>query len=195
MLKRTRKEQKEQTRTGLVDRAEALFAKNGIGTTTTADVAKALRVSHGTVFIHFATRDQLVLSVVERFGERLAAELESKLSEGLSLTQLLRAHLSVLAEFEDFYLRLISESASLPAPIRSIVYAMNASLSYRFFAAAKEGMASGKLKKLDQATFFNTWMALLHYNIMNRDLFADKTPILSEAGEDILRQFLTLVKT
>lgn len=194
-MKLTRKEQKEQTRAGLVGRAEALFAKNGIGATTTADVAKALRVSHGTVFIHFATRDQLILAVVEEFGERLSSALKSKLADDLSLPQLLRAHLAVLADFEDFYLRLISESQSLPPRIRSIVYSMNASLSYRFFEAAKDGMASGKLKKLDQASFFNAWMAILHYHILNRDLFSDQTPIASACGEDILRQFMALIKT
>lgn len=194
-MKLKRKEQKEQTRAGLVDRAMALFAKNGIAMTTTADVAKALRVSHGTVFIHFATRDQLVLAAVEEFGSRLSAELKSKLADGLSLPQLLRAHLAVLADFEDFYLRLISESQSLPPRIRSIVYSMNASLSYRFFEAAAGGMAAGKLKKLDQPSFFNAWLAILHYHILNRDLFADETPIASVKGEDILRQFMTLIKT
>jgi AcrR family transcriptional regulator len=194
MLKLTRKEQKEQTRMSLVERAEDLFAKKGIAATTTADVAKALKLSHGTVFIHFATRDDLVMAVVERFGERLAAEFGRKLADDLPLQQLLRAHLAVLAEFEDFYLRLIAESQSLPPKIRSVVFAINASLSYRFYKAAKEGMEAGKIKKLDQAAFFNTWMAILHYQLLNRDLFSDQTPILSRAGEDILRQFLLLVK-
>ena len=61
----SRKEQKEKTRLGLVRSAEVLFAKHGISRTTTADVAKTLRVSHGTVFVHFPTRDDLILAVVE----------------------------------------------------------------------------------------------------------------------------------
>jgi hypothetical protein len=71
---------------------------------------------------------------------------------------------------------------------------MNAALSYRFYSAAKQLMATGSIKKIDQATFFNTWMALLHYQIMNRDLFSEKKPILTETGEEILRQFLLLIK-
>ncbi len=194
-MKLTRKEQKQQTRAGLVDRAMTLFAKNGIATTTTADVAKALRVSHGTVFIHFATRDQLILAVVEEFGDRLSSALKNELADGLSLAELLKAHLAVLSDFEDFYLRIISESQSLPPRIRSIVYSMNASLSYRFFEAAEGDMARGKLKKLDQPSFFNAWMAVLHYHILNRDLFSDEMPITRAKGEDILRQFLALIKT
>lgn len=191
----TRKEQKERTRNGLVDRAEKLFAKKGISNTTTADVAKELKVSHGTLFVHFATRDDLVKAVVDDFGERLSAALGERLSEEQSLKDLLKAHLSVLSEFEDFYLRLIAESQSLPGHIRSIIYAINASLSYRFYKAAKAQMADGSIKKMSQVLFFNTWMGLVHYYIQNRDLFSDQVPILSEVGDDIVRHFFNLIKT
>jgi hypothetical protein len=108
---------------------------------------------------------------------------------------LLRGHLAVLAAFEDVYLRLISESQSLPPRVRSIVHAINASLSYRFYAAAKPLMAKGRIKRLDQPAFFNTWMSLVHYRIANRDLFSDQTPILSRDGDELVRLFLRLVHT
>lgn len=190
----TRKEQKERTRASLIQKATLLFAQNGIGATTTADVAKSLSVSHGTVFVHFPTRDELILGVVEQFGERLSDELKKKLSDDLSLKEMLRAHLNVLSDFEDFYLRLISESQTLPPQIRSLVYAMNSSLSYRFYRAAQKLMKDGSIKKLEQAQFFTSWMALLHYLILNRDLFSEKTPILKHKGEEILRLFFSLIK-
>lgn len=190
----TRKVQKERTRTGLVDRAEMLFARKGISNTTTADVAKELKVSHGTLFVHFATRDDLVHAVIDAFGERLSAALGARLSDEHDLRDLLKGHVSVLAEFEDFYLRLIAESQSLPPHIRSIVYAINASLSYRFYKAAKTQMNDGSIKKMSQVLFFNTWMGLVHYYVQNRDLFSDKTPILNEVGDDIIRHFFNLLK-
>lgn len=195
MEKISRKEQKEKTRAGLVEQAEALFALKGISITTTADVAKALKVSHGTLFVHFPTREDLIKSVVDEFGERLSAALGARCSDDLKLKDLLKSHLSVLADFEDFYMRLISESQSLPSHIRSIVYSMNASLSYRFYRAAKQEMDKGQIKKMSQVLFFNTWMGLVHYYILNRDLFSEKTPILNEVGDELLRHFFHLIKT
>jgi AcrR family transcriptional regulator len=195
MEKITRKEQKEKTRVGLISQAEGLFAKHGISQTTTADIAKALQVSHGTVFIHFPTREDLILAVVDRFGERLSTELGKRFALDLSLKELLKAHVAVLSEFEDFYLRLISESQSLPPQIRSQLYALNASLSYRVYRAAKDAMKEGQIKKIEQAPFFNTWLGLLHYHIQNRDLFSERTPILKEIGDDLIRQFMNLIKT
>jgi AcrR family transcriptional regulator len=194
MEKTSRKEQKEKTRAGLVSQAENLFALNGISSTTTADIAKALKVSHGTLFVHFPSREDLIKAVVDEFGEKLSAALGARFSTHLKLRDLLKAHLAVLAEFEDFYMRLVCESQSLPAHIRSIVYSMNASLSYRFYRAAKTEMDKGLIKKMTQVHFFNTWMGLVHYYIMNRDLFSQKTPILNEVGDDLLRHFFHLIK-
>jgi len=194
MQKVTRQEQKERTRAGLVDQAELLFAEHGISQTTTADIAKSLKVSHGTLFLHFPTREDLIKAVVEEFGARLATELEQCFSEDQTLRELLKAHVSVLAEFENFYLRLISESQALPPHVRSIVYAMNASLSYRFFRAAKIEMDKGNIKKMSQIFFFNSWMALINYYILNRDLFSEKSPILKEVGDDLLKHFYFLIK-
>lgn len=190
----TRKEQKEKTRSGLVKKAEKLFADQGISLTTTADIAKSLKVSHGTLFVHFPTRENLIKAVVDEFGERLSAALGNCLSDDLSLKALLKGHLSVLAEFEDFYMRLISESQNLPPHIRSIVYSINASLSYRFYRAAKAEMSKGLIKKMTQVHFFNTWMGLVHYYILNRDLFSERNPILVEVGDDLLHHFFHLIK-
>ena len=195
MKKLTRVEQKENTRQGLIQEALRLFSKNGIAVTTTAEVAKAMQISHGTVFIHFPTREDLILGVVDSFGEQLASALGSKFSSEMSLKQMLTAHLHVLSAFEDFYMRLISESPCLSPHIRGQVFAMNSSLSYRFFRAAQALMKTGELKKIDQVHFFNTWMALLHYSIMNRDLLSEQTPILQHKGPDILRNFYSLIST
>ena len=70
----TRQEQKVVTRDRLVNAAMALFARKGIMNTTTADVAKSVRMSHGVVFLHFPTRDDLVIAVIDEFGRQLAAE-------------------------------------------------------------------------------------------------------------------------
>src|SRR5260370_8025184 len=70
----TRQEQKVVTRDRLVNAAMALFARKGIVNTTTADVAKAVRMSHGVLFLHFPTRADLVIAVIDEFARRLPAQ-------------------------------------------------------------------------------------------------------------------------
>ncbi|RYX81934.1 hypothetical protein EON73_04555, partial [bacterium] len=137
--------------------------------------------------------DDLIKAVVDEFGEKLSGALGARFLVDLKLRELLKAHVSVLAEYEGFYMRLVLESQTLPPHIRSVFYSMNASLSYRFYRAAKAEIDKGIIKKMTQVHFFNTWMGLVHYYIMNRDLFSEKTPILTEVGEDLLRHFFHLI--
>src|SRR5438309_1005608 len=114
MLAATRQEQKAATRDRLVTAAMALFARKGIVQTTTADIAKSIRMSHGVVFLHFPKRDDLVIAVIDEFGRRLAVEFRQALEQDLGLRAVLRAHLRVLADFEPFYARLVPEAELLP---------------------------------------------------------------------------------
>src|SRR3982074_3691208 len=92
----------------------ALFARKAILHTTNADIAKSIRMSHGIVFLHFPTRDDLVIAVIDEFGRRLAVEFRQAFEHDLGLRAVLHAHLRVLAEFEPFYARLVIEAPLLP---------------------------------------------------------------------------------
>ena len=69
MLPATRQEQKEATRERLVNAAMELFARNGIAQTTTADIAKSIGMSHGNVFVHFPSREDLVIAVIDELDD------------------------------------------------------------------------------------------------------------------------------
>ncbi len=190
----TRQEQKELTRSGLIQTATRLFAKNGIANTATADVAKAQKVSHGTVFVHFPTREDLILAVIDEFATKLSQEFGNCMQQS-DLRKLLVFHLEVLAEYEDFYHRLISELAHLPPKVQSMVFMLNAAISWKLYESAKPLMESGHLKKMSQPFLFNTWIALVQYHVMNRELLSDKLPILKEKKNEMIDHFINLIQT
>src|SRR5262245_6352874 len=95
---KTRKEQKDATRRLIIRAAEKLFAARGITQTTTADIARAVKLSHGAVFVHFPSREALVVAVIEAFGARLSQAFAEQVSGDLE--GVLRSHLAVLADYE-----------------------------------------------------------------------------------------------
>src|SRR5438034_8963279 len=109
----------------------ALFARKGIVQTTTADIAKSIRMSHGVVFLHFPKRDDLVIAVIDEFGRRLGVEFRQALEQDLGLRAVLRAHLRVLAEFEPFYARLVTEAPTMPPNVRISHLILHAAVSQR----------------------------------------------------------------
>jgi len=191
----TRQEQKIATRGRLVNAAMVLFARDGIAGTTTADIAKSIRMSHGNVFVHFAKRDDLVIAVIDEFGRRLQVEFRQVLEEGLGLRAALRAHLKVLAEFEPFYSRLVIEAPMLPAKVRSTLMMLHGAVSQRLFIAFERERKLGRVRKIERPLLFNTWIGLVHHYLVNRDLFANGDSVIAEHGETLVQHFMTLVKS
>jgi AcrR family transcriptional regulator len=63
------------TRDRVLDAAEDALRRFGPGKTTVVDVARALGVSHGTVYRHFASKAELLDAVLGRWLSRISAPL------------------------------------------------------------------------------------------------------------------------
>ena len=190
----TRQEQKAATRDRLVNAAMALFARKGIVQTTTADIARSIRMSHGVVFLHFPKRDDLVIAVIDEFGRRLAVEFRQALEQDLGLRAVLQAHLRVLAEFEPFYARLVIEAPLLPPKVRSTLLMLHAAVSQRLFLALERERKAGRARRFERPLLFNTWIGLVHHYLVNRNLFAAGASVIAEQGDTLVQHFMTLVK-
>jgi AcrR family transcriptional regulator len=196
MQKVCRKDQKDLTRKKLIDTAIHIFARQGITATTTADVAKAAGVSHGTVFLHFPCRDDLVFAAIRRFGKHLCAAFEAHTQNNIKdLRGVLKAHLQVLFEFEDFYSRLVKEAHLLSPKIKSYFFILQASVSHRMFVNAEYGMQQGKVRRIKRDLLFNTWIALVHYYLTHRDIFSPEKSVIQEKSKELIDHFMSLVKT
>lgn len=198
----TRQEQKEATRVRLVNAAMALFARKGIAGTTTADIAKSIQMSHGNVFVHFPRRDDLVVAVIDEFGRRLSTEFRQAMvrdsqrdsNRELKLRALLQAHLKVLAEFEPFYARLVTEAPMLPPKVRSTLFMLHATVSLRMFMALERERKLGRARKIEQPLLFATWIGLVHHYVINRDMFTNGDSVIAVMGDTLVQHFMALVR-
>lgn len=62
----------------LLDAAESLFRERGFPGTTTAQIAKAAKVSERTLFWYFPSKDHVLVAVVERAAARIDASLRRR---------------------------------------------------------------------------------------------------------------------
>jgi AcrR family transcriptional regulator len=194
MAQISRREQMDATRQRLIETALEFFAARGFANASTADFAKAARVSHGAVFLHFPTREALVLRVLDTFGDRLAAAFKTAMQGESQVEGVLRAHVDALREYENFYARLVQEGALLPPKARSLLFMLHAAVSRRLRLAAEAEAATGRMRPMAPHLLFNTWIALLHYYIANRDVFAPGESVLAAKGDELVAHFLGLVR-
>ncbi len=189
-----RDRQKSRTRERLMAVAFDLFSRRGIGVTTTVEVARGAGVSHGTVFAHFRTKEELVVSVIQRYTTRVVERIHERAGSGAGLEGVLAAHLAGLARYERFYARLVAEGASLPQRARTTLLGIQSAISFHLAAAAEREMEAGRIKRIPVHLLFNTWLGLIHHYLVNRDLFACGESVLAERGGELVDHFMGLLR-
>src|SRR5262245_40051773 len=190
--------QKAATREKVVESALELFAKQGIVETKTADIAKAIGMSHGVIFLHFPKRDDLVIAVIDEFGRRLAGELRRAMEGGpeqhAELKGVLQAHLRVLEDFEPFYARVVTEAPLLPPVIRSTLLALQMAVANRMRIVMTREHAAGQVRVKPGPLLFHTWIGLVHHYLVNRDLFTNGGSVIAAKKAELIDHFMSLVQ-
>lgn len=183
--------QKENTRKKIIETAYQIYSNQGF-TATTAAIAIESGVSHGTIFVHFPSVNELLAYLIQDFGSTLALELRS-LSGSNDVSELLKTYLGVLVKHEDFYIRLISERSLLPEDVQMIYANIQSTVAFHFNNVIEREMENQSIKKIPVHMVFNTWMGLLHYYLLNKDFFSPETSVLERYGTDLIEVFLKLI--
>ena len=171
-----------------------VVAAEGIAGASTAAIAKATGKAHGTVFVHFPTRDALVGELVAEVGRTMSAQLAKLAGEAPTLSEVLDAHLAALAKHERLYARVLAEAATLPKAARAQVFALQSGVAFRLRGAWERARAQGAVRAIDPVTLGNTWIALTNHYLMNRDLFAPGGSVIAQCGASLKAQLLELIR-
>jgi len=194
MNKTKRQLQKEQTRRVLLETAFIEFGRNGIMSTRMSDIANAAKVSHGTVFAHFETQEALISAVIEEFGEKITLRTHELATNCAGVREVLSAHLTGIMEVEEFYTRLVIESRMLPKVSRETFVMIQSAISLHLSQAAQREMEAGTIAPMPVALLFNTWVGLIHYYLINGDLFAPEGQVLKRYGQSLLDHYMSLLQ-
>lgn len=174
--------QKEQTRFHLLEKAYEEFASRGFLAGKTLDIAKAAGVSHGTLFLHFPTKEELLSKTLDEFALKLGATLQ-KLKG--SPREVLSAHLEAIRACEPFYAHLVIEGPLLPPFLRSKVFMIQSGIAHHL----EKSLSKGNLPFI-----LNSWLGLIHYYLTHRDLFAPGGSVIQVHGKDLLENFMQTFK-
>lgn len=67
----------DQVRDTILKVARSLFAQYGFKKTSVDDIARRARIGKGTIYLHFASKEEIFAGVVHQVGEAVLAALES----------------------------------------------------------------------------------------------------------------------
>jgi AcrR family transcriptional regulator len=192
-MKTKRQLQKENTRQKIIETAYQVYSEQGF-TATTSAIAKRAGVSHGTIFVHFQSLNELLACLVEDFGSTLSLEIHDLAERNNTVEELLKAHLGILVKHEDFYIRLITERSLLPEDVQLTFANIQSTYAYHFNKIIGREIENQTIKNIPVHMIFNTWMGLVHYYLLNKDFFSPEIPLLKRYGRELTETFLELIK-
>ena len=185
--------QKAQTRKKIIAAAIKIYSEHGFQAPTTL-IANEAQLSHGSIFVHFPTVEDLLLCLLENFSNDLNAELHSLTQSGRKIAKLLDMHINALIKHEDFYKRLVKEAVYLPEEAKNTFIAIQSTVAIHFLQVLEHEINAGKIKDLPFHMLFNTWLGLVHYYLLNGDLFAPRESVLKRYKNTLIKCFLSLIK-
>lgn len=192
VTQRTR--QRDVTRRQLVEAGLRVVAVSGFAGASTAAIAQETGKAHGTVFLHFRTRDALVAELVAEIGRGMSSRLTELESVAPNLSEVMDAHLKTLGENEVLYSRLLGEASTLPLAARAYIFALQSGIASRLRDAYLRQRARAEVREIDPVTLANLWISLSNHYLLNRDLFAPGTSVIAKCGAQLKAQVLDLMR-
>ena len=145
----------ETRRREILEQALELFASRGYHDTGVADIAAALRMSHGTFYRYFDSKRAILDEVVDELGERIRTAVRSEASlEGLTSAAAYEAHvrqaasalLGIVADDPRIAQLLFFEATGVDEAIRDRVLALIDQLRARIAEHLRTGVEAGYLR-------------------------------------------------
>jgi AcrR family transcriptional regulator len=136
-----------RTRDALVVAARGVFEERGYDGTRMGDIAEAAGVSHGTVYTWFATKDAVLMAVVESLVDGLYASLSTpEAADALSRIDLAnRRYLDAYREHARL-LEVVEQAATTDETFRGVLAGLRAAHVERVAATIRHLQADGEAR-------------------------------------------------
>ena len=149
----------------IVDASVPLFVSQGFHKTTTRQIAKASRLSIGSLYEYVASKEDVLYLVCEAIHQEMEERLVQRLRHGgggaAALSAGIEAYFRVCEAMSDHILLIYQETKSLPPQARGWVLEHEARIVAIFQALLERGVRDYSLKPMDRGQ-----MELMAHNVV-----------------------------
>jgi len=109
------------------------------------------------------------------------------------MKEVLEVHLKGISENEMFYTRLVSEGHLLNESARNSWIMIQSAISFHIIQVAEREIKAGTIRDMPANMLFNTWVGLIHYYLVNGDLFAPGESVLKRCSKGLVEYYMNLI--
>lgn len=185
--------QKKATRNLLKQCAKEEFVKQGFLKTATHSIAKKAGVAHGTLFLHFKTRETLIMEIIRDELVTLTDDMHLLLDRASDLKELLTIYLDYLEKDELFFAVIARELPFYPPELRREIFFTESGVRGYFYLILEGGIKNGRYKEQDITMSVTFLFGTISYILANRESLNPRGSVIKVKKKEIIKNFLTYI--
>lgn len=171
-----RDRQKTRTRKMIIEEATREFLQNGFLNASTKNIARQCGIAHGTIFVHFATKEDIFHVVIGNRLDDLVTQLSSRMRDA---SDPFRVTLDVLADNEALLGSVLGELPMMPSHLRGTAMLRLAQIQFALTDALPDlsGQARGEVRM---------WLTSIFHHLALRSLYRGVGGVVEKFRDDWL---------
>ena len=174
------------TRNLILEKTKELFFRQGIPLTTTAQIASEANIAHGTVFVHFSTKDDLVSELFISELKNLATELDDLADENGNFEKLLGAFLEYIRDHEQLFELYFREISLFSTKLKREIHSFEIAVRNSFFDVLVENGISEE----EIPVILNMLFSQLMYHFAFKEVLCKDESVINCFGSRIQKTVL-----
>jgi len=186
---------KHNTRKLILDETKALIIKAQETSISTAFIAKSCNLAHGTLFIHFPTKNELIYELFHQELKRIANKLYLivNTSPQVSLEVLLDKYFLFLEKEEKFLSIIAKELPLYPEKLKRDIMTTEIIIRNFFYSTIEKGIEKNIYQTIDITTTLTFLFGTIDYYLRMKSYFVSKGSVIAQKKDDIKKCFVAFL--
>jgi len=185
--------QKKKTRQHLLETARDAFISKGFLQTSTAEISKKAGVAHGTLFVHFKSKDILIVEIIDEVLDLVSEEMQKLGSKTDNPLEMLELYLDFLIEQEDLFSVLARELPFYQEELRRKIIFREAIIRENFHTELADGIARGEFRDIDVSSALNFLFGVINLYLSRKTSYISEGSVIAKFKPSILRTFQQMI--
>lgn len=183
--------EKAKTREKIIKATEFLIRAEGFVKISSKKIATECGVSQGSIFLHFGTKDRLLMTILDSNIDNLEESLKAKCKSDLSSDTFLKNYVEVFAEYEDILSRIYRDYSYLDNDLQKKVDGLEVYLKNLIFDNYKKN-ASKKMSIVDSFIAIDAFLSQTKDYLMAKETFTTSNSVTRQKRGKLVKLYRML---
>ncbi len=183
-----REESKLETRKKILESTTDLLLENGFVKVSTKDIAKVSDVSQGSIFLHFDSKENLLISILESNINHLENDLDERCKATSSMDEFVRLLLDVLVQHENMLARAYNDYPYLTDSLRKQIDDLETKMKNYFFDIYKQNRSTTP-NIIDSFILIDAFLSQIKNYLLEKNVFSITNSILRQRRGRIMKLY------